>query len=75
MKTWLNKCIVLFMICMLSFTSCVHGKKVFESTSEQLITEFRNNFDKAVEKYKDSVIVVEGTVSVIEYPKDGFLTL
>ena len=72
MKLWLNKYIILFLICILSFTSCTYEKKVYESTPEQLIAEFRNYFVNSTKKYTDSIIVVEGTVSVIVYPKDGF---
>lgn len=73
MKVWLNKCVLIVFVCIIFFTSCrVNEKNIYYVTSEQLITEFRNNFNKAVEKYKNSIIVVEGVVSAIDYPKDGF---
>ncbi|MGF7110070.1 OB-fold protein [Treponema pedis] len=73
MKVWLNKCVVIVFVYIIFFTSCcVNEKNMYYVTSEQLITEFRNNFNQAVEKYKDSIIIVEGTVSAIDYPKDGF---
>ena len=74
MKSWLNRYMSLFLICILFFTSfgCTHEKKVYESTPEQLIAEFRNYFINSTKKYTDSIVIVEGIVSVIVYPKDGF---
>ena len=72
MKIWLNRYMVLFLICIFFFTSCTYEKKVYESNPEQLIAEFRNCFVNSTKKYTDSIVIVEGMVSVIVYPKDGF---
>ena len=73
MKVCLNKCVAIVFVYIIFCTSCsLNEKNIYYVTSEQLIIEFRNNFNKAVEKYTDSIIIVEGTVSAIDYPKDGF---